>query len=36
MLPKLAASTARRFETQTDKHTFVIDFRPGFPHYLWR
>jgi signal transduction histidine kinase len=30
-LPKLAASTARRFETQTDRHTFSLDFDPDFP-----
>ncbi len=31
LLPKLAASTARRFETQTDRHTFALDFDPHFP-----
>lgn len=31
LLPKLAASTARRFEPQTDKHTFHLDFDPDFP-----
>jgi signal transduction histidine kinase len=30
-LPNLATSTARRFEAQTDKHTFVLDFVPDFP-----
>lgn len=31
LLPKLAASTARRFETQTDQHGLDVDFDPDFP-----
>lgn len=30
-LPKLAADTARKFSSQTDKHKFIIDFPPDFP-----
>ena len=31
LLSKMATSTARRFEPQTDKHTFALDFPPDFP-----
>lgn len=31
MLPNLVRSTVQRFSSQTDKHTFTVDFPPGFP-----
>ncbi|RMH00895.1 MAG: PAS domain S-box protein [Chloroflexi bacterium] len=31
MLPKLAASVARKWQNQTSKHTFRLDFPPDFP-----
>lgn len=30
-LPKLAANVARRFSSQTDKHTFEVDYPADFP-----
>jgi len=31
LLPKLAASVARKFRSQANNHTFTVDFPPDFP-----
>lgn len=33
-IPAMVARMAERFKTQTDKHTFVLDFPPDFPVVL--
>ncbi|MCA9979790.1 MAG: HAMP domain-containing histidine kinase, partial [Anaerolineales bacterium] len=33
-LPSMAQSTARKFKTQTDKHTFEVDFPDAFPEVM--